>query len=72
MPDPIAKLTDQMRKRIDSMSHEDMAHRWRFAPAGDPLFKRGEVFDYFDARFKALGGFTPELSKKIGLDTPDA
>ena len=66
-----SKLTDQMRERIDSMSRKDMARKWRFAPAGDPLFVRGEVFDYFDARFKELGGFTPELSKKIGSESSD-
>ena len=55
----------ELKAKIDSMSRLDMARRWRFAPVGDPMFQ-GEVGDYFEKRFKELGGFTPEISKKIG------
>ena len=55
-----------LKAQIDVMSREEMARRWRFAPVGDPMFQ-GEVGDYFEKRFKELGGFSPEISKKIGL-----
>lgn len=57
----------QMKKEIDKMNQEDMASLWRFAPSGHPYF-RGDLplFEYFNKRFKELGGFTPEISKKIG------
>ncbi|KKN73577.1 hypothetical protein LCGC14_0398930 [marine sediment metagenome] len=57
----------EWKKRIDVMSHEEMARLWRFAPSGHPVFKRDlPLFDYFDERFKKFGRFTPDISKKIG------
>ena len=50
---------------IDKMSQEEMAHLWRFSQPGHPYFRSGPVFDHFEKRFKKLGGFTPEISKKI-------
>jgi hypothetical protein len=47
------------------MSHEDLCRRWRFSKAGVPLFQ-GEVGDYFADTLKARGGFTPEISRRIG------
>ena len=68
----MAYLSDEEQKEIslkaeiDVMSREEMARRWRFAPVGDPMFQ-GEVGDYFKERFFGeLGGFSPEISKKIG------
>ena len=53
--------------KINQMDQEEMARQWRFAPAGDPLFDcQYDLFEIFQERFKSLGGFTPELSKKIG------
>ena len=52
---------------IDKMTHEQLAHSYRFAPSGDPLWQ-GPVGDYAMARFKELGGMTPALSKRIGLN----
>jgi hypothetical protein len=55
------------KARIDSMSHFAMAHVFRYSPPGHPYFVRGsELADYFDARFKKLGGMTPQLSKQLG------
>jgi hypothetical protein len=59
------KKIEGMKREIDKMSRFEMARKWRFAPVGDPMFQ-GEVGDYFDKRFKELGGFSPEISKKIG------
>lgn len=59
------KLTTTLKKQIDEMSREDMCRKWRFAPAGDPCFA-AEAGDYFQERFNTLGGFSAEISKKIG------
>ena len=48
-----------------AMSHYDLCWRWRFSKVGDPFFQ-GEVGDYFSAKLKEKGGFTPEISKQIG------
>lgn len=54
-----------MKDRIDRMSREAMASKWRFAPVGDPMFQP-PYGDYFAERFKALGGMSPGISKEIG------
>lgn len=60
-------LLDQRKKEIDVMSQESMCRLWRFAPSGHPFFVIDTpVAKYFDKRFEALGGFSPEISKKIG------
>lgn len=52
---------------IDAMSQKEMASLWRFAPSGHPCFdKQLPLFDYFQERFKQLGGMTPQVSKTIG------
>ncbi len=61
-------MTDELKAKIDALSREEMARKWRFAPIGDPMF-RDEAGDYFENRFKALGGFSPEISKRIGWNT---
>ena len=51
------------KAHIDTMTQEDMARLWRFAPAGHPYFdRRLPLVDYFKARFS---GFTPQISKRI-------
>jgi hypothetical protein len=53
---------------ILAMSREEMARLWRFAPSGHPYFDRtNPASEIFEARFKELGGFSPEISKNIGL-----
>ncbi len=58
-------IDPEMKARIDAMSRYEMAAKWRFAPVGDPLFQ-GAAGDYFSARFKALGGMSPSISKSLG------
>ena len=61
------ELSDEHKREIDAMSHEDMARLWRFGPAGHHLFERRSAqFNYFMDRFNSFGGMTPEMSKKIG------
>jgi hypothetical protein len=58
---------DEWKKAIDSMTREEMCRLWRFAPSGHPCFVRDSpVADHFEVRFRSLGGFSPEISKKIG------
>ncbi len=55
------------KKTIDEMSQTQMASMWRFTPAGHPYFRSDlPLFDYFQKRFKDLGGMTPGISKTIG------
>ena len=56
---------EELKKQIDGMSQYDLCRKWRFAPASDPLI-RGEVGEYFAAKLKEKGGFTPEISKSLG------
>jgi len=59
--------TGRLNAMIDSMSHEDMARMWRFAPPGHPIFNKDlPFFERFEKRFKELGGMTPAISKMIG------
>jgi hypothetical protein len=69
-------MTDQeiidWKLKIDSMGREDMARMWRFAPAGHIVFRRDlPLSDYFQKRLESLGGFSPEISKKIGWGDND-
>jgi hypothetical protein len=66
MTEPLSKAKiARWKKKIDAMSQEDMARLWRFSEAGHPIFIAGsELFAYFTEKFK---GFTPEISKRIGL-----
>ena len=52
-------------EQVNAMSHEELARRWRFDPAGswhngDPVTERAKE------RLNALGGITAEISKKLG------
>ncbi len=58
-------MDGEMKKRIDNMTREEMASKWRFAPPGDPVFS-GEAGEYFQKRFSELGGFSAKISKEIG------
>lgn len=62
-----AEQIEAHKAAIDKMSHLEMARMWRFAPSGHPYFdSRYPLFNYFEARFKSLGGMTPEISKQLG------
>ena len=56
---------ERLKKVIDTMSQYDLCRTWRFAAVGNPLL-RGQVGDYFAARMKEKGGFTPQISKDLG------
>ena len=60
-------INDELKKEIDEMSQFDLCRKWRFAHIGDPIFQ-GEVGEYFAAKLKEKGGFTPEISKALSWD----
>ena len=59
------KSVEQLKNEIDNMDQEDLCYHWRFEPIGSPYFD-GEVGTYFKEAMVRAGGFTPEISKKIG------
>lgn len=59
-------MTDAEKKEIDSMSQYELCRRWRFAEVGDTLFKN-DTGDYYAKVLKEKGGFTPEISKRLGF-----
>lgn len=60
-------IDPHLKASIDSMTQEEMARLWRYAPAGSAYFE-GEVGRYFEQVFMDRGGMTPTISKKIGWD----
>ena len=51
---------------VEHMSHEDLCRLWRFATPGT-FWKPGDpISEAAEARLMALGGFTPEISKRLG------
>ena len=53
-------------KKIETMSHEDLAKLYRFAPSGHIVFSDTRLHEQFVKRFyKLFGGMTSEMSKRI-------
>lgn len=60
------------KKRINLMSHEEMAEMWRQAPADHPYFDSTlPLYEIFKKRFASFGGMTTKMSKKIGWNHRD-
>ena len=58
---------EQWKLKIDKMTRIEMARMQRFANTGHPIFRSDlPLYEYFQKRFKELGGMSPEISKKIG------
>ena len=60
----VTNTEDKVFDKINQMSRVEMAHAWRFTPAGSPLFS-GKAGEYFEQRFRELGGFSTDISKQI-------
>jgi hypothetical protein len=59
-------MKEELKKKIDLLSHEEMARIWRFGSSDNEMLQ-GEAGNYFKERlFDHFGGFNPQLSKKIG------
>lgn len=52
---------------INSLTHEQLARLWRFAPSEHIYFSE-QYFGSLKERFKKFGGMTTEISKKIGWE----
>ena len=65
------KLSTEVKMMIDSMTYTEMLNKWRFAPAGDPLFE-GESGEYFADLMAERRASNPEehvrASKTIGWE----
>lgn len=58
----------EIEKVINGLSHYEMCRLTRFAPSGHKYFDTSKPYwKVFEKRFKKLGGFTPEISKKIRM-----
>ena len=57
----------EQHRRIDAMTHLEMAAFWRFAPSSDPIVQGSDLWELFEKKFKEFGGMTPEMSKRIGF-----
>ncbi len=58
-------MTPEQKTVIDNMTQEELCWKWRFAQTGDPLLQ-GEAGDYLKKALNKKGGFTPEISKRLG------
>ena len=52
--------------QVEKADHEELARWFRFLPSGDTR-EQQEIQDRIGERFKALGGMTSAMSKKIGF-----
>jgi hypothetical protein len=65
-------ITPEQQKIIDGinqMPHFDMCKHWRFAPPGDSFFDPRLPYHqvFRDRLFGHFHGFTPEISKALGV-----
>jgi hypothetical protein len=58
-------MTPEQKQQIESMTHEELCKLWRFADDENPLMQ-GDAGDLVAKRLVRFGGFTPEISKKLG------
>lgn len=57
-----------LKNEVDQLSHEEICRHWRFG-TGKKIWQDGlhPISNYFKNRlFNHFGGFTPEISKRIG------
>lgn len=65
-------MTNEQKHWIDTSSYEWLLSRWRFAPAGDPIFQ-GDTGDYYskvmrERREQVGNAEHVRASKAIGWD----
>jgi hypothetical protein len=54
-------------KVVNALSYDDMGRAYRFTKSGHPVFMNTRLVQLFTLRFRSMGGWTSELSKRIGL-----
>lgn len=63
---PDRLVPEENRKRIDAMTREELCRMWRHAPIGHALLQEHSG-TYFARVLQRKGGFSPKISKSIGL-----
>jgi hypothetical protein len=53
-------------EQVEKANHEQLARWYRFLPSGETK-EHQRVLDRLAQRFKAMGGMTEQISKKIGF-----
>lgn len=61
-------MTYPTLKRVESASHEQLARWYRFLPTAGST--ESAVMHRIAERFADMGGWNPELSKRIGWGKP--
>lgn len=62
----------ELRDHLLTASHEELCRIWRFSGSNSVYIKTEPLFQILHNRlFKEFGGFTPEISKKLGWDGKD-
>lgn len=74
MSDYTQEQIDKIAEEIKSMNQLSLCYAWRFSKIGDARFRTDLITsegkslgDLFSETLKEKGGFTPEISKQIGL-----
>ena len=64
----ISEIEQEEIRKINDMGHEELCILWRQSPSGHPYFDSSKPYYKIlqNRLFNHFGGFTPELSKKIG------
>lgn len=64
----VNKFIKEWLEKIEAMSYEEMAWAYRQLPSEHPIVDNERLWTAFVMRFTAFGGWTDEISKKIGWD----
>lgn len=62
----------ELMDHLHTATHEELCRIWRFSSSRSPYVTIPEAANLLSTRlFKEFGGFTPEISKRLGWDMPD-
>lgn len=65
----VAMTEEEALKHINNLTRYEMCRFQRFAEIGHPYFISDTVLgNAFEARYNALGGMSPAISKQLGRD----
>jgi len=53
-------------EEVEKADREQICRWWRFSPSRTTRDEEAKVMDRIAERFDEMGGFTPEISKRIG------
>ena len=63
------KQETKIIKEINKLDHFEMCRLWRFGEPGHIYFDKSKPYAeiFYNRLFGHFGGFTPEISKKLGF-----